>query len=83
MATLTETERLTVRGVFNALNDIERIPVEITKADLLAAVNALDTFFDNNAAAINQAIPQPARAALTTRQKAFLVTAVIRKRFGV
>ncbi len=82
MAILTDEERLQVRAAFNQLNNAERNAIGITKADLAAAVAAIDSFFDTNAAAINQAIPQPARAALTTRQKAILVTAVIRKRYG-
>jgi hypothetical protein len=82
MAILTDEERLQVRAVFNQLNNAERNAIGITKADLAAAAAAIDSFFDTNAAAINQAIPQPARAALTTRQKAILVTAVIRKRYG-
>jgi hypothetical protein len=82
MAVLTDEERLQVRAAFNQLNNAERNAIGITKADLAAAVAAIDSFFDTNAAAINQAIPQPARAALTTRQKAILVTAVIRKRYG-
>lgn len=82
MAVLTDVERLEARAVFNQLNDAGRISIGITKADLAAAVAALDSFFDTNALAINNAIPQPARTALTTRQKALLVIAVIRKRFG-
>ena len=46
--------------------------VGLTKADIIAAAVALDDFFTSNAAAINSAIPQPARAALTTPQKAAL-----------
>lgn len=84
MATLTAAERLECRAIWNDLNAGERLSIAgLTKADMAAAVAALDTFFDTNAAAINTAIPQPARAALTTRQKALLVVAVIRKRYGV
>ena len=53
----------------------------ITKADVRAAFNALDTFFKSNAATINSAIPQPARGNLTVEQKARLLVAVIRKRY--
>ena len=84
MATLTEAERLGCRSVWNNLNAGERLEIAgLTKADISAAISALDTFFNTNAAAINTAIPQPARAALTVRQKALLVVAVIRKRYGV
>jgi len=54
----------------------------ITKVDLRAAVDALDSFLDTNAAAINSAIPQPARGSLTTAQKARLLALVTLRRFG-
>lgn len=59
----------------------DREPVGITKADLRAAVDALDTFLNSNASAINTAIPQPARGALTTAQKARLLMYVIQRRY--
>lgn len=54
----------------------------LTKADLLAAVDGLDDYFDTNATAINTAIPQPARGALTTQQKALLVAYIALRRAG-
>ena len=54
----------------------------LTKADLRAAVNALDDYLVTNASAINQAIPQPARGALTAAQKAELLSAVALKRYA-
>lgn len=53
----------------------------VTKADLKAAVNALDDFMVANATAINTAIPQPARASLTAAQKARMLMWVIRYRY--
>ena len=53
----------------------------LTKPDLLAAVTALDAFMDANAAAINAAIPQPARGALTVTQKARLLMFVLKYRY--
>jgi hypothetical protein len=55
----------------------------ITKADLAAAINAIDDWVDVNATAFNLAIPQPARAQLTTKQKARLLLYVVRRRFEV
>lgn len=55
--------------------------VSITKADLRAAVDALDSYLNTNASAINTAIPQPARAALSTPQKARLLMLVIQRRY--
>lgn len=53
----------------------------MAKAQLRAAVDALDAWLDSQAATINAAIPQPARGAMTVTQKARLLAAVIRKRF--
>jgi hypothetical protein len=53
----------------------------LTKADLRAAVNALDDYFNANAAAINAAIPQPARGALSAAQKARLLQLVVARRY--
>lgn len=53
----------------------------ITKDQLRAAIDALDQFFSDNAAAVNAAIPQPARGVLTTKQKALLLIHVIRARY--
>jgi hypothetical protein len=54
----------------------------ITKADLRAAVNALDDFLETNAATINSAIPQPARGSLTSAQKARLLAYVALRRWS-
>ena len=56
--------------------------IAITKADLRATVDALDTFLENNAATINAAIPQRARSGLTTAQKARILAAVTLYRYG-
>lgn len=53
----------------------------ITKAELRAAVDAVDDWVNTNAAAFNLAIPQPARGALTASQKAALLTYVVAKRY--
>lgn len=53
----------------------------LLKADIRAAVDALDDFMDANAATINAAIPLPARSRLTAKQKARLLTLVIYRRY--
>jgi hypothetical protein len=55
----------------------------VTKADLRAAVDAVDAWCETNAASLNTAIPQPARTQLTTKQKAWLLLHVVRKRLEV
>lgn len=53
----------------------------ITKNDLRAALDAADAWVDANGASFNTAIPQPARSALTTSQKARLLLFVVRERY--
>ncbi len=53
----------------------------VTKANIKAAVNALDDFLVANAAAINSTIPLPARTSLTAAQKARMLMWVIRYRY--
>ena len=55
--------------------------VSITKAELRAAVDDLDTWLNTNAATINNAIPQPARGALSASQKARLLMFIVRYRY--
>jgi hypothetical protein len=55
----------------------------VTKADLAAAVTATDDWIDDNAAAYNSALPQPARGALTANQKTFLFCYVALRRAGL
>lgn len=82
MAVLSDAERIAVHAeVMRRLSE-QRDTVSITKADLRAAINALDDFFNSNATAINNAIPQPARNNLTVSQKALLLMYVIDRRYG-
>ena len=55
----------------------------LLKGDLKAAVDDMDTFLSTNETAINNAIPQPARSALTTKQKALLLMYVVARRYVV
>lgn len=81
MAALSSDNRCAVwAGLMSDLSN-ERQPIGITKADLRAAIDAVDDWVNANAASFNSAIPQPARASLTTEQKAQLLLAVVRKRF--
>lgn len=53
----------------------------MTKADLRAAVDAIDQYLEDNKTTINSAIPQPARSAMTTKQKAKLLMWIVQKRY--
>ena len=79
MAVLIDADRIALWAQWMRLNTEA---CSITKVDLRAAVNALDDFMETNAAAINTAIPQPARGALSTAQKARLLAYVVNKRWG-
>jgi len=59
----------------------EQQPIAVTKAELRAAVDAVDAWVNANAASLNGAIPQPARGALSTAQKAMILAFVVEKRY--
>ena len=79
MAVLVDADRALVLTQWMRQN---REDCGVTKADVRAAVDALDLYLDTNATAINTAIPQPARGALTSAQKARLLSLVALRRFG-
>lgn len=81
MALLTESHRLDVWAEW--MREPIGVLGAMTKHDLRAAVDAMDTWIEANQTSLNQAIPQPARSVLTTRQKAMLFLAVVRRRFEV
>jgi len=83
MAVLSEEDRSTIWSEF-----MQSSPKKtgqnfgaVLKADLRAAVDALDAFLEANASQINAAIPQPARGELTKEQKALLLQFVIERRY--
>ncbi len=83
MANLPDSERA---GVWSDL--MQRLSragesVAITKPQLRAAVDAADTWVDENSAAFNSALPAAARNNLTAKQKAMLLAFVILKRYEV
>lgn len=80
MAVLSDPDRINVWAEFmrNGQGDLG-----ITKADLRAAVDAIDTWMETNTTSFNTAIPQPARSAMSTHQKAALLKAVVTKRYSV
>lgn len=78
MAILPVADRLEVSASFMRAN-IESLGV--TKADLQAACYAMDDWLNANALSLNNAIPQPARSALSAAQKARLLMLVVERRF--
>jgi hypothetical protein len=82
MAVLSSADRLAVEVETNRTPDAVQ-GLGITRAQLRAAIDAIDDWVDGNAVAFNNAIPQPARGALSARQKAALLMLVVRRRFEV
>lgn len=81
MTVLPNTDRAEVwRQMMDDLSN-RREATPFLKADLRAAVNAIDGWLDANAASANAALPQPFRGAASTPQKALLLQFVIQKRF--
>lgn len=57
--------------------------VGVNKTDLRAAVDAADTWVDNNAASYNSALPTTFRTNATQNQKSLLLVAVVLMRFNI
>lgn len=55
----------------------------LTKPDVQAAVDALDTFLEDNAVTINAAFPLPFRSVANASQKAAIVAYVALRRAGL
>ena len=84
MATLPLVDQQRVqRGLMRVAPVIFGAVPTILKIDLLAAVQAADSWADANAAAYNTALPATFRANATTAQKALLLMAVITMRTGL
>lgn len=82
MAIMSDTDRAAVHAEI-----MRNIPgsIGILKAELRAALDAADQWVSDNAASFNAALPLllPARSTLTTAQKAWLLSAVIERRYNV
>ena len=83
MAVLDEASRIEVWAELMRKYSRDGETIGINKADLRAAVNAVDNYMDNNAAAMNNELPQPAKGTLTPAQKALILSYVVLKRYKV
>lgn len=79
MAILPEDD---LRLIWRGLMTRGEFPGNVLKADLRAAVDALDAWVDANAAALNAALPQPFRGQATVAHKALLLAFVALRRAG-
>lgn len=82
MAVLEDSDRESVWADFMRRMGPETRSGALTKADLRAAVNAMDVYVQNNAAAINNAFPVASRQALTNVEKIGIFAYVALKRYG-
>lgn len=83
MAVLSNADRILVWAEFMRVLENISSTGAMTKADLRAAVDAIDQWNEDNQAAFNLAIPQPARSLLSAKQKASLQLAVVARRWLV
>ena len=84
MALLSQSDLNAANALFVGEMNVSREQIgAVLKAELAAAVAAADSWVDANSASFNSALPQPARGALTAKQKARLLMYVLRKRYEV
>jgi len=81
MAALTDADRIAIGDEFMARMGRDTSGFGLTVPELRAAFAAIDDYLIANAAAINSTIPQPARSALSTAQKAILLMMVVERRY--
>lgn len=65
-----------------ALAKAEAGLLTMSKTDIVAAVNAMDTFLGANQTAINNAFPEPFKSTASTPQKAALLSYVALRRWA-
>jgi len=82
MAALSAPDRIAVGAQFQSVGSqaLESFGA-VTKADLQAAVAAVDDWVVANAASYNNALPTAAKNALTASQKAKLLMYVVERRY--
>jgi len=84
MAVLSDAERRKLWAEFMDGQSAARAQMgTLTKAELRAAVDAVDEWVDQNAVSYNAALPEPARQQLSARQKVAILAAVVRRRTEV
>lgn len=81
MAVLNDAQRRELWAELMRRYSENRETIGVTKQQLRDTIDALDTFLSDNAIAVNNAIPQPARAQLTVQQKALALMYVITHRY--
>ena len=80
MAELLEIDRAYIHKLFMSEESKLRETMSVSKSELRAAIDATDTWIEDNQASFNQALPITARTNLTSRQKTILFMYVTLKR---
>ncbi len=83
MAVLSDPDRAVLWAGYMRKASARRDGLPLLKTELRAAIDAIDAFVEANATAFNSTIPQPARGALSTKQKAELFADVVLRRYEV
>lgn len=84
MAQLPDADRVRVwRGLMRWWSNLREPLASLSKADLQAAMNATDTWIDDNQVSYNNALPEPAKTELTQSQKTLLFCAVALARVSI
>ncbi len=84
MAVLANNNRKALWAkLMSTLSSRREVHGTLTKADLRAVVDAVDSWIDVNSASFNSALPAKARTELTAKQKAELLMEVIKHRWEV
>lgn len=83
MAQLSVQNRTRIQRGLMRYWSASRSVITLSKADLQAAINATDTWIDDNAAAYNSALPTAAQSGLTAIQKTLLFCVVAMARVSI
>lgn len=83
MALTIEQRRATSFDWQRELSARRAVVAGVAKADIAAAVTAVDQWVEDNASSFNAALPANVRGALTAGQKVELLYRVARRRFEV
>jgi hypothetical protein len=83
MAVLSDADRHLCYKQFSDYLSTNRIPSKPSKQQFRAAINAIDVSVDNNRTSFNNAIPEPCKSLMTTKQKAQMLMYVVSKRWEV
>jgi hypothetical protein len=82
MALLSDLERaLATAEIMEQRRDFPGSWGAVTKVDIRSMVNGADQYLEDNAGPMNTAIPQPARANTTAKEKALAYMIAIAKRY--